>query len=181
MIAEYLNGRREHKIIAARRNRATIKIIYEKKIKEIGSNGYLGKLGDILLRQSKKLRKKPDYKIAILARCNKIYGLSLDYLRLQINNFLEQHGSKLKAEVSTIHKYKGKQADTVIVFPAVKKILPLKGSDPDEEKRLFYVAVTRAQDELYFLTDAEEPSPYLAGLRRDWRRELSQYVQRLAK
>ena len=181
MTAEYLNGRREHKITAARRNRAAIKIIYEKQIREIGRNGYFGKLGDILLRQTKKFRKKPDGKIAILVRCNKVFGLSLDYLRLQIANFLEQYGSKLKVEVSTIHKYKGKQADTVIVFPAVKKILPLKGNDPDEEKRLFYVAVTRAQNELYFLTDAEEPSPYLAGLRKDWRRELSQYVQRLAE
>lgn len=165
--AEYLNGRREHKITAARKNRAVIKIVYEKKIQEIGSNGYLGKLGGILRKQARKLCQKPEHKIAILTRCNKVYKRSLDYLRLQVNNFLEQYGLNLNIDISTIHKYKGKQADTVIVFPAVKKIIPLKGNDPAEEKRLFYVAVTRAKDELYFLTEAEECSPYLPSLKRN--------------
>jgi DNA helicase-4 len=166
MTAEYLHGQAEHKVIAARKNRAIIKIIGETKLTEIGRNGYLGQLGRIIQKHFRKLRTQPDYKIAILSRCNKIGMLSLEYLNLQIQNFLEQYGIAAHVDVSTIHKYKGKQADTIIIFPAVKKILPLKGSDPAEEKRLFYVAITRAKDELYFITDTEQNhrSPYLQSL-----------------
>ena len=36
--------------------------------------------------------------------------------------------------------------------------------DLSEERRLFYVGMTRAQDELLLLTDPQERSPFLSGI-----------------
>jgi superfamily I DNA/RNA helicase len=58
--------------------------------------------------------------------------------------------------VSTIHGSKGGEADNVIVFsdltPAADKQMR---DDPDDIHRVFYVAVTRAKENL-FIIDAED-------------------------
>lgn len=74
----------------------------------------------------------------------------------------------------TIHAAKGLEFPVAFLAGAEEGSLPLtrKGivTDADEEKRLFYVAVTRARDELYMLhararrTVVREPSSFLAAL-----------------
>lgn len=34
----------------------------------------------------------------------------------------------------------------------------------EEERRLFYVAATRAKDEIWFIADTENPSPFIMDL-----------------
>ncbi|WP_269537751.1 ATP-dependent helicase [Cerasicoccus fimbriatus] len=55
--------------------------------------------------------------------------------------------------LSTIHQAKGLEFPYVFVLGCADELLPLKRAieegDVEEERRLFYVAVTRAQDELY--------------------------------
>ncbi len=55
--------------------------------------------------------------------------------------------------LTTIHQAKGLEYPVVIVIGLADGLLPLRRSidagDVEEERRLFYVAVTRAQDELY--------------------------------
>jgi DNA helicase-2/ATP-dependent DNA helicase PcrA len=61
--------------------------------------------------------------------------------------------AKDKLRLSTIHQAKGLEFPVVFVIGASDGSLPLQRAidegDVDEERRLFYVAVTRAEDELY--------------------------------
>ncbi|MFI4916687.1 MAG: UvrD-helicase domain-containing protein [Phycisphaerales bacterium JB060] len=91
-------------------------------------------------------------------------------------------------DVSTAHSYKGKEADVVIVLDAVERRYPkihpdwvfarIFGDHPDtiveDERRLFYVACSRAIEELVILTESGRRSPFLDGLAGchgsiDWR------------
>jgi DNA helicase-4 len=85
-----------------------------------------------------------------------------------------------KLEVSTSHSYKGLQKQKVIVIDAVDRSYPLIhpnwvfsrifGDTLDEvvaaERRLFYVALTRAIEELVIVTDSKRPSEFLTELNR---------------
>ena len=66
--------------------------------------------------------------------------------------------------LSTYHGAKGLEYRTVFLPECVKGVIPYKKavlpSETEEERRLFYVAMTRAKDELYIYTDSS-PSPFL--------------------
>lgn len=91
-------------------------------------------------------------------------------------------------DASTAHSYKGKEADVVIVLDAVERRYPkihpdwvfarIFGDSPDtiveDERRLFYVACSRAVEELVIVTEGNRRSPFLDGLGSchetiDWR------------
>ncbi len=77
--------------------------------------------------------------------------------------------------VSTVHKYKGREERMVIVLDAVARRYPLVhpdwifsrilGESPEkiveEERRLFYVALTRAEEHLVVVTERGSNSPFL--------------------
>jgi DNA helicase-4 len=77
--------------------------------------------------------------------------------------------------ISTVHKYKGLEKPAVIILDAVARSYPLIhpdwpfsrifGATPvsiaGDERRLFYVALTRAVDSLVLVTDASTRSPFL--------------------
>ena len=67
----------------------------------------------------------------------------------------------------TLHAAKGLEFPVVFVSGVKDGTIPLKNQrgdcDTDEERRLFYVGMTRAQDELVLLTSSPR-SPFLAGL-----------------
>lgn len=88
---------------------------------------------------------------------------------------------KVKAEFLTVHKSKGLEADIVIVincnsgrhgFPSEMsddKALNLLLSEADqyengEERRLFYVAMTRAKEQVYFVADEVYKSKFITEL-----------------
>jgi len=81
----------------------------------------------------------------------------------------EQTSAKLT--LSTIHSAKGREWGTVFVMHAADKTFPAYDSDIEEERRLFYVAVTRAKNEVFVsypklrqMQEKEvwcEPSPFL--------------------
>lgn len=63
--------------------------------------------------------------------------------------------------LSSIHRAKGQEWDLVIGFAVNDERLPLaRSTDRDEERRLFYVLVTRARTELVLVHDGD-PSPFL--------------------
>lgn len=64
--------------------------------------------------------------------------------------------------LSTIHRAKGLEWDTVYLRAAHGK-LPLQHANPAEERRLLYVGITRAKEELHFRFPSR-PSPYLTEL-----------------
>ena len=72
---------------------------------------------------------------------------------------------KRQVHLSTLHGAKGLEFPVVFLCGAQKDLLPLKGKDCDmaEERRLFYVGLTRAKDELLVLYSGE-PSEFLPRL-----------------
>ncbi|MBN2192536.1 MAG: RecQ family ATP-dependent DNA helicase [Polyangiaceae bacterium] len=56
-----------------------------------------------------------------------------------------------RVHLGTFHGAKGREFDKVILLPVV----PRSGADLDEERRLYYVAMTRARDELVLTTCGE--------------------------
>lgn len=70
--------------------------------------------------------------------------------------------------LSTLHAAKGLEWRSVIIQNAVEGLYPYKKAkteeDYEEERRLFYVGVTRAKDTCYIMTNGENPSRYIAEL-----------------
>ncbi|WP_312694856.1 UvrD-helicase domain-containing protein [Caproiciproducens sp.] len=70
----------------------------------------------------------------------------------------------------TLHASKGLEFPVVFMSGIKDGVIPLKNRrgdcDPDEERRLFYVGMTRGQDELVLLTSSLR-SPFLSGLPTD--------------
>ncbi len=92
--------------------------------------------------------------------------------------------SSLSVEFQSVHKSKGTQSDYVIIlglesgtmgFPCEitdDPVLSLVMSDQDsyphaEERRLFYVALTRARKHVYLLADPKNPSTFMTEILRD--------------
>ena len=93
----------------------------------------------------------------------------------------EGETKKLKAQFMTVHKSKGLEGDIVIVlncnsgkygFPSEMtddQVLNLLLSEVDqfengEERRLFYVAMTRAKEKVYFIADSYFKSKFITEL-----------------
>ena len=82
--------------------------------------------------------------------------------------------------VQVTHRFKGREAPVVILLDALARRYPLIhpnwvfseifGDNPsgitDEERRLFYVALTRARDELVIVTRGGDESPFMSGFTR---------------
>ena len=100
------------------------------------------------------------------------------YLELLRSYFPERIRKRIT--ISTAHKYKGLQKPWVIVLDAVDRSYPLIHPDwifsrilgdsletiSREERRLFYVALTRASDSLVIFTEQRSKSPFLEDLER---------------
>lgn len=104
------------------------------------------------------------------------------HLRPQILEKAATRWPKLRIDFMTIHASKGQQADYVIIlglhdgkegFPAPQResviesgLLPQPEDFPDaEERRLAYVAITRAKQQVWLLFDAERPSSFVQILK----------------
>jgi len=138
-----------------------------------------------LIRRSLKRGKR----VTLLSRTNMLSwdikyrdhelaaGNSLRRLAKHLHSFLEPD-VRGRVAVSTVHKYKGLEQDDVILIDAVSQKYPLihpywvftrvfgdtvKAIDA-EERRLFYVALTRGKQNVCVLTSGSVPSPYLASL-----------------
>lgn len=113
---------------------------------------------------------KPDERILVLARYHHLKPAALEKAATR--------WPKLQLEFMTIHASKGQQADYVIViglkdgsdsFPAPVResvmeqaLLPMPEDFPDaEERRLLYVAITRARHRVWLLFNKEEPSVFV--------------------
>ena len=67
-------------------------------------------------------------------------------------DFIKSHALKLPhGRVMTMHASKGLEFDAVIVAGISDRVIPDKLSDIEEERRLFYVAMSRARERLYII------------------------------
>ena len=117
---------------------------------------------------------KPEERVLLLARYH--------HLRPAILDKAKTRWPKLKLDFMTIHASKGQQADFIIVlglhqgrdgFPAQAResimeegLLPQPEDFPDaEERRLAYVAMTRARQQVWLMFDKDRPSVFVEHLR----------------
>lgn len=63
--------------------------------------------------------------------------------------------------LSTIHASKGLEYPAVVLIDAAADILPAADNDPEEERRIFYVGMTRARDSLILLDYENEQCPFI--------------------
>lgn len=132
--------------------------------------------------------KKKDANVLILGRNNKdIYEISCkeifeitqfnDYSLIEYNNCPE-----LNIEFRTVHKSKGLEADYVVVLnlnnqidgfpnkivndPILEFVNNKQSEDIDyaEERRLFYVALTRTKNEVYLFYKTKRPSQFILDI-----------------
>jgi DNA helicase-4 len=129
-----------------------------------------------IIRNHRANRPNGTLSVFILGR----YRFELD--GLQDPNF----GPGIEVKVMTIHASKGLEADLVIVVgmnsgtkygfpsrinddPLLGLVMPLQDSFPhSEERRLFYVASTRAKESLHLLSSQHNPSEFVLEAQRDF-------------
>lgn len=143
-----------------------------------------------IIEYNRQAGKKEDGTILLLGR----YGFDGDYLeRSGLFEYISR-GSKLKSvkypkldiTFMTVHAAKGLGYDNVIVvngknetygFPSKIEDDPvlsfvIKGDnsiDYAEERRLFYVAMTRTKNRVYFIAPEQNPSEFLLEIKRDYK------------
>lgn len=94
----------------------------------------------------------------------------------ELNNIMSAHtdDENCKFTLSTIHSSKGLEYDCVYLLDIIDEVLPCITSDKlndkedikqyEEERRLFYVAMTRAKSELYLFSCKGESSEFLTEI-----------------
>lgn len=89
-----------------------------------------------------------------------------EWLRVILHHQDDDNG----VELSTVHRVKGMEWDRVVVFGADRGLLPHDlAEDPEEERRVFHVAITRGRRQVVVLGDRARPSPFLRELTEKWR------------
>jgi DNA helicase-4 len=130
--------------------------------------------------------------VGVLFRTNHYSGNSISELEQAFGRLIAYFGwpeenirtwRRERLAFSTVHRAKGSQWHTVFVVDPVPGSFPLLQPDAlevfrffgdtveraeEDERRLFYVAITRAERRLVFITDSESvnESPYLASFRK---------------
>jgi DNA helicase IV len=118
-----------------------------------------------------------NFDVVLLFRKNKHFGEKIEKL---INRIHEYFSEDLKKRItaSTAHKYKGLEKAVVIIPDALDNSYPLIHPDwifsrilgdsiekiAEEERRLFYVALTRATEKMVIITEESRKSPFLESL-----------------
>ena len=149
---------------------------------------------------SNKYNNKP---IKILFYSNKIMGLKkvLNYIKtdymiigrnnIDINNYVDKYKDINNYNYYTAHKSKGLECDNVILINLTDDIMgfpsKIKNSKIinilfdkelykyDEERRLFYVAITRSKNNVYFLVDKNNISCFVKEIIKDYK-EYIEYI-----
>jgi DNA helicase-4 len=129
-----------------------------------------------ILHKISDLADGENSKVLLLGR----YRKSID--ATAISNFTREFPS-LKLEFKTVHKAKGDEARFVVVLdlasgrlgfptgmvddPILNLVLSTSETYPhSEERRLFYVALTRAKEAVFLLADRNSPSSFVVELER---------------
>lgn len=105
----------------------------------------------------------PDSKIADVSRK---FGALRDILSSKYETF--KRGYSRAVEIATVHEYKGREAQSVYVWNASKGVFPNKlaissgkQEDYEEERRIFYIACTRARETETIFSLKGSKSPFL--------------------
>ena len=145
-----------------------------------------GILTPVVLRIAGKALKK-NKSVVLLSRRRDLFLPSGGYMTIE--KYLEIIQGYLPTEwcdgvtISTAHSFKGRESDVVIIIDALEGKYPLihpnwifdriLGGSVDqvdeENRRLFYVALTRAKEALFIITENGKRSPYLDDIQRNYK------------
>ena len=96
-----------------------------------------------------------------------------------IRKYFRKYNIVIDIKVDTVHKFKGMEAENIIILEATDSEFPLIHPDSeiylifnrtpqmilDDEKRLFYVALTRARKNIYILAEKSCCSEYITTIK----------------
>ncbi len=116
----------------------------------------------------RRTRQHLRYKDAVISLAHYLCGLSASWKEMLsiIERADDMHESEKECAVSlsTVHSSKGLEYDTVFIIDAVRGEFPGEGADRgaplEEERRLFYVALTRAKKYAYVTYPLKRGNPY---------------------
>lgn len=140
-----------------------------------------------ILREHIDILTQPDANCFILTRTNRFGCCSNSgVLKEKLcgvfseveKNIIGENRFEEKIQVMTAHKSKGKEADIVFILKCNLRTFPMNHPDNrlfgifgeteqkvfEEERRLFYVALTRAKKKVFLLTEKNDRSPFLEYL-----------------
>lgn len=114
------------------------------------------------------IKNKTGVKTCLLFRTNTLFGLKISDFTAQIKKWNPSYREDY-ISCSTAHSFKGKESNVIILVGAIRGDFPKIHPDNElmellgvtladvlrEERRLFYVALTRATEELYLLYDTD--------------------------
>lgn len=131
-----------------------------------------------------KIYKKTNKQILVLGRNNRDINLVLDnnYFKLDNDRIIYLNNELIKIRYLTVHKSKGLEEENVVIinlenkllgFPnkiVDYKVLKLLTSNVDkypysEERRLFYVALTRTKNKVYLLVPNKNESIFVEEIK----------------
>ena len=127
-------------------------------------------------RATRRNKTAENISVLILGRYRKDYPLKM-------KNWQKRFGDVLDLDFRTVHRSKGLEADYVIMLNVIESArgrgfpsqmeddpllqIPMPKPDPypmAEERRLFYVALTRARQQVWIYTELDRPSRFLKEL-----------------
>ena len=97
--------------------------------------------------------------------CNRVRDVieGLYNLNISLTSRVGQNNTRVK--VVTAHEFKGKEADVVVIWNDSEGVFPpsinVSTEDFEEERRVHYIACTRAIDELHIIAKNGRPSVFL--------------------
>ena len=125
----------------------------------------------------------PNSRLLVLGRYNlQKYesAFGIDYAGM-LRRMIDNYDGQLRIDYQTVHRSKGTESEYVIVLNVTEEMLGFPNemvddpvmnmvlSEPEvfpnaEERRLFYVALTRAKDKVFLITDSGKASPFINEL-----------------
>ena len=138
-----------------------------------------------------KIYKETNKPILVLGRNNKdIKTLLSDKIKLENDNLIYIENKNIKMKYLTVHKSKGLEEENVILINLENKLTGFPNQMKDdkllrfvskryekypfsEERRLFYVALTRTKNYVYILTPKKEESIFIKELRKDFKNKIN--------
>ncbi|RYY02275.1 MAG: helicase IV [Gammaproteobacteria bacterium] len=120
--------------------------------------------------------------VNLLTRTTSEYTVPEGLDEVFLKGIAKHYKQKLEIRDMTIHKSKGLEADFIIMAglesgprgfpderapePLFDLVLPTLTSSIEEERRLFYVGLTRARHQVIILANAQRPSPFIFELEK---------------
>lgn len=137
-----------------------------------------------------EIYEKTNKPILILGRNNKDINILLsDKIKLENDNLIYMNNKNIKMRYLTVHKSKGLEEENVIILNMEDKLLGFPNKIEDskllkyvtknkekylysEERRLFYVALTRTKNNTYLMTPKNKESIFITELKKEYKEKI---------